>query len=330
MNSGSEKGACILRRLLQFVSVLTLWMVSISANAQEYPNKIIRIIVPFAAGGPIDFTARLVAQRLEQELRQSVIIENRIGAAGKIGAEAVARADSDGYTILYTAGPDLTILQNRPSTSEGIRNLTPITAGVAPVVAVATRPGLGIDSMEQLLAYAKTNPGKLTYGSLGYGSAQHLMGEYFKQEGYEMLQVPFNGMIPIMEAVAGAQIDVAFSNLATSLPLASDGRVKILAVAQSESFVGAPEIPPITKAMPKYPFPQPYFAYYGPPNLPRPIVSKLSSEIGRVLLMPEIKAKLNTLGIVPVITTPEQFAAMVQDTSKEQQKIITAAGIKLD
>jgi tripartite-type tricarboxylate transporter receptor subunit TctC len=305
---------------------------SSAATAQGYPNKPIHIIVPYAPGGIIDATARMLAERLGPSLRQTLIIENKVGGAGKIAAEFVSRAEPDGYTILYTAGADLALLQGRPSTAEGIRNLTPITSAVSPVGAITTRSGLGLDSMEQLLAYAKSNPGKLTYGTAGYGSSQHLLGEYFKQQGYEMLHVPFNGIAPAMAALAGGQIDLAITNLASSLPLARDGKVKILALPQSEAFEDAPDIPPITKAMPNFAFRRPFavYAFYGPPGLPRALAAKLADEIGKVVVSPEIRARLKALSIAPTVTSPDEFAAMVQEIGATFQTVIKSGNIKVE
>jgi tripartite-type tricarboxylate transporter receptor subunit TctC len=320
------------RQLLPHLLFPAVVMASCAATAQGYPNRPIHIIVPYAAGGAIDSTARILAERLGPAMQQTLIVEDKPGAAGKIAAEFVSRAEPDGYTILYTAGADLTLLQGRPSTPEGIRNLTPITSAVSPVGAIATRPGLGLDSMEKLLAYIKANPGKLTYGSTGYGSSQHLIGEYFKQQGYEMVHVPFNGIAPVMTALAGGQIDVAITNLASALPLAKDGKVKILALPQSEPFEDAPDIPPITKAIPNFVFRRPFAFYglYGPPGLPRPIVSMLADEIGKVLETPEIKARLKTLFIVPTVTSADEFAPMVRDIDKTFQTIIKSGHIKLE
>ena len=319
-------------RQLPILFLPALVIASSAATAQGYPNKPIHIIVPYAAGGAIDATARILAERLGPSLRQTLIIENKVGAAGKIAAEFVSRAEPDGYTILYTAGADVTLLQGRPSTPEGIRNLTPITSAVSPVGAIATRPGLGLDSMESFLAYVKANPGKLTYGSTGYGSSQHLIGEYFKQQGYEMLHVPFNGIAPAMTALVGGQIDVVLTNLASSLPLARDGKVKILALPQSEAFEDAPDIPPITKAMPGFVFRRPFafYGYFGPPGVPRAVVTKLADEIGKAVVAPEIKARLKTLSIVPTVTSPDEYAAMVQEIGTAFQIIIKSGGIKLE
>jgi tripartite-type tricarboxylate transporter receptor subunit TctC len=319
-------------RQLPHLLFLALVIASSAAIAQSYPNKPIHIIVPYAAGGVVDSTARILAERLGPPLRQALIIENKAGAAGKIAAEFVSRAEPDGYTILYTSAADLALLQGRPSTAGSIRNLTPITSAVSPVGAIAARAGLGLDSMEKLLAYVKSNPGKLTYGTAGYGSSQHLIGEYFKQQGYEMLHVPFNGIAPAMAALAGGQIGIAITNLASSLPLAADGKVKIVALPQSEPFEDAPDIPPITKAMPGFAFRRPIavYAYYGPPGLPRAIVSRLADEIGKVVVTPEIKARLKTLSIVPIVTSPAEFAAMVQEIGATFQMVIKSGGIKLE
>jgi tripartite-type tricarboxylate transporter receptor subunit TctC len=321
------------RAFLQFSQLIVFFVLVIvpsAAPAQDVPSKPIHIIVPYAPGGIVDLTARLLADRLGPLLRQTVIVESKTGAAGKIAAEFVSRAEADGTTILYTTAADMSLLQGKSGTAESIRNMTPITSAISPVGAITTRAGLGLDSMEKLLAYVKANPGKLTYGTAGYGSSQHILGEYFKQQGYEMLHVPFNGIGPAMAALAGGQIDVAITNLASSLPLAADGKVKILALPQADPFEGAPDVPPITKAMPDFIFRRPFavYAFYGPPGLPRPIVSRLADEIGKAVLAPEVKARLKTLSIAPTVTSPDEFAAMVQEISTTFQAIIKAGNIK--
>jgi tripartite-type tricarboxylate transporter receptor subunit TctC len=310
--------------------ILFALVVASSAAAQDFPSKPIHIIVPYAPGGIVDLTARLLADRLGPLLRQTVIVESKTGAAGKIAAEFVSRAEPDGTTILYTTAADMSLLQGKSGTAESIRNMTPITSALSPVGAITTRAGLGLDTMEKLLAYVKANPGKLTYGTAGYGSSQHILGEYFKQQGYEMLHVPFNGIGPAMAALAGGQIDVAITNLASSLPLAEDGKVKILALPQADPFEGAPDVPPITKAMPDFIFRKPFavYAFYGPPGLPRPIVSRLADDIGKSVMAPEIKARLKTLSIAPTVTSTDEFAAMVQEIGTTFQTIIKAGNIK--
>jgi tripartite-type tricarboxylate transporter receptor subunit TctC len=320
-----------LRRLPRLLCAAMV-MASSAAMAQSYPTQPIHIVVPYAAGGIVDLTARLLAERLAAPLGQTFVIENRTGGGGKIAAEFVSRAEPDGYTVLYTSGADVALLQARPSTAVGIRNLTPITAAVSTVGAIATRAGLGLDSMEKLLAYAKSNPGKLTYGTAGYGSSQHLIGEYLKQQGYEMLHVPFNGIAPAMTALASGQIDVAITNLASSLPLAEDGKVKILALPQSEPYEGAPDIPPITKAMPSFAFRRPHalYAFYGPPGLPAAIVLRLANEVGKVVVTPEMKARWKALSIVPIVTSPDEYAAMIGEIGATFQSVIKSGNIKVE
>lgn len=324
----------ISRTLRQLALLLfpALVVASSAAMAQGYPSKPIRVIIPYAPGGIIDATARLLGERLEASLRQPFIVESKTGAAGKIAGEFVARAEPDGYTVLYTAGADLSLLQGRPSTPDSVRSLTPITSAISPVGAIATRSGLGLDSIEQFLAYVKANPGKLTYGTTGYGSSQHLIGEHFKQLGYEMLHVPFNGIAPVMTALAGGQIDVAITNLASSLPLAADGRVKILALPQADTYENTPDIPPITKALPGFIFRRPFafYGYYGPPALPRPIAARLADEIGKAVMAPETRARLKTLSIAPTLTSPDEFAAMTQEIGANFQTIIKTGNIKLE
>jgi tripartite-type tricarboxylate transporter receptor subunit TctC len=330
--SGRFAGTSIvLTRLGLPALFLALVLISTAAIAENYPSRPIHIIVPYAAGGAIDVTARILAERLAPLLGQPMIIENRPGAAGMIAAAFVSRAEPDGYTILYTAGADLAILQGRPSTADGIRKLTPIASAVSPVGAIAIRPGLEADSIEKLLAYIKANPGNLTFGSTGFGSSQHLTGEYLKQSGYEMLHVPYTGMGPVMTALAGGQIDVALANFASSLPLTGDGRIKIVAVPQSERYEDAPEIPPITQAMPDFVFRRPisFYGYYGPPGLPHPIATRLANEIAKAVLAPETKIRLKALFIAPTLTSPDEFAAMAQEAGATFEKIIKIGNINL-
>jgi len=200
-----------------------------AAVGQTYPSKPIRIIVPYDAGGVIDLTARLLANRLSPEVGQ-LIVENRSGAAGKIGTESLSRAEPDGYSILYTSGPDLAVWQASPNSPTLVRNLTPISSAVSTVPAIAVRANLPIATIGELLEFIRQNPGKLSYGTLGVGSYQHLVGEYLKQQGIVMLAVPYKGLNPVMTDLVAGQIDVAITNLTAGLPLANEGKIKILAL----------------------------------------------------------------------------------------------------
>ena len=300
------------------------------AQAQSYPTRAVRILVPYEPGGAVDLTARLYQARLAAFLGQQVIVENRPGAAGKVGAEVVSRAEPDGYLILYTAGGTFITWQSNPAAPDAVRKLTPIASAVTSVGAIAARRDLAVNSMGELLEYAKRNPGKLSYGSSGIGSFQHLVGERLKLEGIDFLHVPYKGLPGAMTALAAGQIDLAITNLATGLPLFKEGKVKIFALTQSTRFEATPSIPAITEAMPGFEMPAPWYGFWGPPQMPRGILSRLGSDIAKALIAPEVKAKLTELSMVAVISTPDQFSTMVRDTDAIYQRIIKAGNIQLD
>ncbi len=258
------------------------------------------------------------------------MVENRPGATGKVGAEFVARAEPDGYVILYTVGGDLSIWQAKPTTPEAVRNLAPITSAVSSVGIIAARIQLPINSIGELLDFVKRNPGKLTYGSSGIGSFQHLVGERLKQHGLEMLHVPFKGVAPALNALTAGQIDLVITNLSTGLPLANQGKIKILALTQSTRFEATPNIPAINEALPGFEMPAPLYGFFGPPGLPRAVASRLATEVARVLEAPDVKKRLTELSMVTIITTPAQFSALMHETSDTFQNLIKAGNIQLD
>lgn len=327
---GSKRAACVAILMSAFCVVFLTAAANPGARAQSYPIKTVRILVPYDPGGAVDITARIYQQRLSIALGQQVLVENRPGGAGKVGAEVVSRAEPDGHLILYTAGGTLITWQANPAAPDAVRKLTPIASAVTSVGAIAARRDLPVNSMGELLEYAKRNPGKLSYGSSGIGSFQHLVGERLKLEGIDFLHVPYKGLPGAMTALAAGQIDLAITNLATGLPLFKEGKVKMLALTQSTRFEAVPSIPAITEAMPGFEMPAPWYGFWGPPQLPRAIVSKLSGEIVKSLAAPEVKSKLTDLSMVAVISTPDQFSTMVRDTQAIYQRIIKAGNIQLD
>ena len=305
-------------------------LLSTQSFAQAYPLKPVRILVPYDPGGAVDLTARLLQQRLAGALGQQVVVENRPSGAGKVGAEMVSNAEPDGYLILYTAGGTLITWQANPASPESVRRLTPVTSAVTSVGAIAARKDLPVNSMAELLNYAKRNPGKLSYASTGIGSWQHLVGEWFTQQGWELLHVPYKGLAPAMTALASGQIDLVITNLATGLPFYKDGKVKMLAMTQPTRFDALPEIPAINEAVPTFDVPAPWYGFWGPPQLPRPIVARIAGDIAKSLVAPEVKTRLTELSMVATLTNPDQFSAMVRDNGAVLQKIIKAGNIKLD
>ncbi len=300
------------------------------ALAQEYPARPIRLVVPFPPGGAIDLTARLLQPRFAAALGQQLVVDNRPGAAGAIGAESVSRAAPDGYTLLYTVGADLAIRHGMPGALDLTRDLTPIAAAVASVSCVAARADLALNSMGELMDYAKRNPGKLTYGSSGIGSTQHLTGERLRQYGIDIVHVPFKGVAPALTAVVAGQIDLVVTNLATAMPQLRQGKVKVLAVTQPNRFEGARDIPAVNEALPGFDMPIAWYGFFGPPKLPAAIVVRLNAEVVKSLQAPELKGRITDASMSTMLTTPEQFAALIRDTAEAYARVVKAAGVRLE
>jgi len=298
--------------------------------AQEVPAKPVRVVVAYAPGGAVDLTARLMQPLLSEALGAPVVVDNRPGAAGFIGAEFVSRAAPDGTTLLYTVGADLAIRGLKPGAFDSTRDLTPIASAVASVSCVAARASLPVDSIGELIDYAKRNPGKLSYGTAGIGSTQHLTGERLKQYGADMVHVPFKGVAPAMTALVAGEIDLSVTNLATALPQLRQGKIKVLAVTQARRFEGAREIPAIEEALPGFDVPIAWYGYFGPPGLPRAVVARLAAAIGKSLGAPELKEKITEAAMSVAFTGPEQFPGFIRETADAYGKVIKAAGIRLE
>ncbi len=299
------------------------------APAQDYPAKPVRVVVAYPPGGAVDLTARLLQPGMSAALGQPVVVENRPGAAGFVGAEFVARAAPDGYTLLYTVGADLAIRPHKPGTVDP-RELTPVAGAAASVTCVAVRAGLPAASIGELIEYARRNPGKLTYGTAGIGSAHHLAGERLKQLGAVMVHVPFKGVAPAMTALAGGEVDVAITNLATALPHLRQGKVRVLAVTQVKRFDGARDIPAINEALPGFDMPVAWYGFFGPPGLPRPVVAKLAAAIAGALETAEVRERFSAAAMATAYTGPEAFPALMRDTAEAYGRLIRTAGIDLD
>jgi tripartite-type tricarboxylate transporter receptor subunit TctC len=317
-----------MNRTLYIALGIAALVIAPGTPAQEYPNKPVRIVVAYAPGGAVDLTARLMQQPLSEALGQPVIVDNKPGAAGYVGAESVSRAAADGYTLLYTVGADLAIRQLKPGAFDSTRDLTPIASAVASVSCIAARASLPVNSIGELIEYAKR--GKLSYGTSGIGSTQHLTGERLRQYGADMVHVPFKGVAPAMTALVAGEIDVSVTNLATALPQLRQGKIKVLAVTQARRFEGARDIPAIEETLPGFDVPIAWYGFFGPPNLPRAVVAKLAAAIGKSLEAPELKDKIKEAAMSVAFTGPEQFPAFIRDTANAYGKVIKAAEVQLD
>ena len=312
-----------------FIAVLLNFLAS-TAIAQNYPSKPLRLVVPYPPGGAVDLTARLLSQRLVQALGQTIVIDNRPGAAGHLGAEQVSKATADGYTLLYTVGAELAMRQSLPGSIDLLRDLTPIASVAASVSCIVARPDLPLGSMQELLELARRNPGKLSFGSAGIGSTHHLTGELLREMGVSLMHVPYKGVAPAMTALLSGETDLAITNLAMAMPQMRQGKLKLLAVTQINRFDGAPGVPPVTDFLPGFNMPVAWYGFFAPPKLNAAINAMLAEEIGRTLSSEEIRKKLTEASMSPLFTSGEGMINLIRDTASNYGRIVRVAGIRLE
>lgn len=303
------------------VSALFLAPIAVGGvHAEDYPSRLIKIIVPFPPGGNPDLAARLVAQRMSADFGQSVIIENKPGANGSIGATTVAKANPDGYTLLVA---NLGILGINPGVRENLsynvsKDFVPVSRlAISPLVLISS-PALKVDSVKSLIALAKEKPGSISYGSAGVGSAAHMAGELFDQmAGTKMLHVPYKGASETATAVAGNTISVVFGGQGASFSLVAAGKVRALALTGAKRSPTHPDLPTVAEAgVPGYEISD-WVGMLAPAGTPQPIVDKLNAEVQKALADPDTQKKFELQGLEPAGTTPKEFSAFVD---AEQQK----------
>lgn len=301
----------------------------------QAPARPIRLIVPYAAGGPIDVTARLLAERVKDTLG-TVIIENRPGGGGNIGADAVAKAAPDGLTIgisaVATHAINPWLFSKMPY--DAARDFAPITQMVrVPNVLVMnadTAARLKINSLAELIAYAKANPAKLNYGSGGNGSAGHLAGEMFKRDaGIFAVHIPYNGGNPAQLALLSGQVDFNFDNLATAAPNIRAGKLKALAVTTLNRSPALPDVPPVADTLKGFAI-DTWWGLVAPAATPREVVQKLNQAFVAALQSPEARTRFAGLMAEPVTNTPEEFGAFMRAELAKYEKVVKASGAKVD
>jgi tripartite-type tricarboxylate transporter receptor subunit TctC len=303
-----------------------------SGQTQDWaPSRPITMIVPFPPGPALDLVARLVAKKIEGPLGQSIVIENRTGANGTIGAAAVARARPDGETLLAaTAGTHVTSVHLMKSLPyDPVKDFTPIVAAVEPVTCLAIHPSLPVNSVPELIAYAKQHPNQLSFGSSGVGSVFHLMGELFNETaGVKINHVPYRGVAPAMQDLIGGHIPLVFIAVANADAAAKAGQVKILAMLEPARYAGLPDVPSMSEIIPAFRKPSSWFGFVGPAGLPAPIVVRLNAEINKALNAPDIVQNFHANGYAVIGGTPREFAELIQDGIARYGAIIKSAGIQ--
>lgn len=317
---------------MKTVVALVLW-VSVSAFAQPFPSKPVRLIVPFPPGGAVDYYARAVQNRLQETLGQPILIENRSGAGGMVGADLVVKAAPDGYTLLVgnIASLAMNVGLYSKMTYDPRKDLTPIIRTVAVNYVMTVHPSVPARSVKELIDHAKANPGKLSYGSAGSGSAPHLATELLKQRaGIDMLHVPFKGGGPMVADLLGGQIHIVIADQANLMPHVKAGKLRALAVGTLERSASYPDIPTIAESG----FPgfeaRAWQGIAGPANLPADIVTQLNAAFARAMAFPEVHQRLLDGGLDPITGTPEDFAAFIRSEIDKWAKVAKDVGARVD
>jgi tripartite-type tricarboxylate transporter receptor subunit TctC len=312
------------------IALLALAAVPAIALGQAFPSKPVRLLVPYAPGGAVDNFARPIAPKLGELLGQPVIVENRPGGNTTIAADLVAKAPPDGYTIVLTSvNHYLVPMFSKNVPYDTMKDFTPIIIVATFPNVVAVHPSLPVQSVAELIDYAKKNPGKIFYGSTGIGSTHHLAGVLLAQAAQIQIEhVPYKGGNPTIQDVLAGQIPMAILTATTIMPYAKQGKLRPLAITEAKRYPGAPELPTLTETVPGYLLPNSWLCVLGPANLPRPIVARLNADIRKAITTPEVRARLESLGFEVLGDTPEEFEATIRTDVEIFRKIVTTAGIK--
>lgn len=317
---------------LRLLAATALALASGLSAASDFPNKPIRVIVPFPAGGTADILPRVLAEKMRSRFPQGLVVENRTGAGGNIGAEAVAKAEPDGYTLLASPPGPLAINPSLyPKLAYDATRFAPVTvmAAVPNVLAVSNK--LPIKTVPELLAYLKANPGKVTYASQGNGSTSHLTANLFETlTGTQMLHIPYKGTAPALTDLAGGQVDVFFDNLGASAALHKSGRIRIIAVADTKRSPVIKDVPTFAELGLAGMQAVTWFAVVAPPGTPPAIVQALNAAFVEALRLPEVQARFAEYGAETVANTPEQMAQFVRGETVRWAKVIKDANVTVD
>jgi tripartite-type tricarboxylate transporter receptor subunit TctC len=302
------------------------------ARAEGYPEKPLRMVVPYPPGASTDALGRIVAQKMAASTGQPVVVDNRSGASGNIGSELVAKAAGDPYTFLLgtdaTRSSNMHMVANPPFNP--IRDFTPLTLACMNPIVLVVHPSVPANSITELVAYVKANPNKGGYGSSGTGSPHHLAGELLKaRTGAPFVHVPYRGGGPALNDLMGAQIPMLFASAITVLPHIQTGRVRAVATTGTTRYEGLPNVPTVAETLEGFDMSS-WLAFFGPPNIPEAATKRLSEEIVKALRDPETRDKLNASGLVVVAGTPAELGATVRRDFEARGKLIHEAGIKAE
>jgi len=303
------------------------------AGAQAYPSRPVKLVVPFPPGGSLDIAGRLIAQRLTEMWGQAVVVENKPGAGGNIGADFVAKSTPDGYTILLGALSTHAVNPNLYAKMpyDAVKDFAPITLIATTPNVLVVNAATPVGNVREFIAWTRANPGKLAFGSGSNGSAGHLAGELYKVDtGTDAVHIPFKGGAPATQALLAGDTQFMFDNLANAMAQVKAGKLKALAVTTAERSKLVPELPTMAEAgLPGFDI-STWYGLFAPAGTPAAIVGKWNADVTKILTTPDVRAKLMADGAEPAPDTPEQFAQMISRELAKYARIIKASGAKVD
>jgi tripartite-type tricarboxylate transporter receptor subunit TctC len=318
--------------MIRSILVVCALMLGLAAPgaAQDYPNRPIKLIVSFGPGGGADIVGRILGQAISEKLGQPVVIENRPGAAGTIGNEAIARAEKDGYTLgIMTAGQIIAAAMNKSLRYDTVTAFEPIAQVATASLIIVTRPDFPASNAKELVALAKASPGKITVASPGFGATQHLSAELFKQTaGIDMLPVQYRTSPEAITAVLSKQVDILFDTVQAVLGQVQSGQLKAIAVTGKDRFPIVPDVAPATESglLPDYNVTT-WYGFFGPRGMPANVVAKLNKALNESIREPAVAERLTKAGVIVQGSTPEAFGKFMADELGRWNKVREAAGI---
>jgi tripartite-type tricarboxylate transporter receptor subunit TctC len=324
----AHQSACLAARIFAVISVA---LITSPALAQDWPSGTVRVVVPYAAGGPVDFPARLMIDRLAAQTKGAFILENRPGAGGSIGLQSVVQTPPDGGTFLFTTSSVTMVPTIYPKLSfDPLRDLTPISLVTEVPISLAVRANHPVRDLADLIAKAKAVPGKYTFASGGVGTGNHLAGELLKKmAGIDLLHVPFRGIAPALTALYAGDIDIVFASTVETVTHARDGSIRVLGVGTPQRVPELPDSPAIGELVPGYVMTN-WYALFGPRGLPAGIVARLQSELPKARDDPSLKEKAAAVGMTMILTPPDALRARIETEVPRWRQIIPDVGLKVE
>ena len=324
------RAAVLRRHALALVAGVLATTLGMSAQAQNYPNKPIRLVVTFPSGGAPDILARLFSEKAQ--LGQPVVVDNKPGAGGNIGADFVAKSPADGYTVVMgtvgTHSINGSLYEKMPY--DMVKNFAPVSLIASAPNLLVVNNNVPVKNVPEFIAYLKANPDKLSFGSPGVGTSVHVSGELFKSmTGTKMTHVPYKGRQFAIPDLVGGSIQLMFDNMPSALPMAREGKIRAIAVTTAKRSAAAPDIPTVAETVPVVEATT-WFAMFAPAGTPKPVVDRLNAEVLRVFRLPEVAERLKTLGLEAVLSSPEELASYQASEISKWTKVVKESGARAE